>query len=520
MTKFDLRQSILRFALQFVGSSIGDSADTILQRINDQSAKLYEDRNVLLTDGGVITWTGAQIQFTENLNLVINSKIAGGAPVIISLGSANVPLSNGDIWYAVINRTAGTAVLSTAATLPAVTSANQEVFLIAKRIDGTGPVARLYWRSGASLDPGQITRLGTNTDVTLAAIGAVPNANGASLSNQTLNLQPANGSFGGVVTTIAQSFGGAKTFLAQIIASTFVQLNGATSGNVKLFASAITSTYNFVFPPNAGTSGYLLSTDGAGNTSWISPLTGAVTMKFVDFTSSGTFNVPADVSSVLVFGCGGGGGGGSAGSDNGAGGSSGGGGGGAGAVPTVHTVSVTPSGSVSVTVGAGGTGGVGVGGSANGNNGNTGGNSAFGALTFYGAGGGERGYRGATSPITGNFGGGGGTFSFSGLFSSTGGKGGDRFSAGGQAAGQTSVYAAGGSAGTGGPAGPGGGGGAGRGAGGAGGPGTNGGIGYAGGVSGAANSGAGGGGSGGGNVTPAGGNGGSGFVRVMYVSAF
>jgi hypothetical protein len=54
---------------------------------------------------------------------------------------------------------------------------------------------------------------GTNTgDVTLAAIGATPNANGASLSGQALNLQPASASFGGVVTTGAQTLAGAKTF--------------------------------------------------------------------------------------------------------------------------------------------------------------------------------------------------------------------------------------------------------------------------------------------------------------------
>lgn len=46
----------------------------------------------------------------------------------------------------------------------------------------------------------------------LAAIGAVPNANGASLSGSTLNLQPANGSFGGVITTGTQTIAGQKTF--------------------------------------------------------------------------------------------------------------------------------------------------------------------------------------------------------------------------------------------------------------------------------------------------------------------
>lgn len=49
-------------------------------------------------------------------------------------------------------------------------------------------------------------------DVTLAAFGSTPNANGASLTSQVLNLQPASGSFPGGVSTTTQSFAGDKTF--------------------------------------------------------------------------------------------------------------------------------------------------------------------------------------------------------------------------------------------------------------------------------------------------------------------
>ena len=48
--------------------------------------------------------------------------------------------------------------------------------------------------------------------VTLSPIGAVPNANAATLTGSVLNLQPASASFGGVVTTGDQTFAGAKTF--------------------------------------------------------------------------------------------------------------------------------------------------------------------------------------------------------------------------------------------------------------------------------------------------------------------
>jgi hypothetical protein len=163
-TKLDARQSVLRAALSMAGSSANDSLDTIFPKIDAELAKHFEDRNILLTDGGTITFTGTQLQFTENLNIVLNQKISGAAPQIISLGSANVNFSaTGQMWYAVIDRTAGTAVSTTGATsLPSATSPNQEVFLIAKRVDAGDGTQRVYWRNGMALNAGQSVRLGAS----------------------------------------------------------------------------------------------------------------------------------------------------------------------------------------------------------------------------------------------------------------------------------------------------------------------------------------------------------------------
>lgn len=60
--------------------------------------------------------------------------------------------------------------------------------------------------------------------ISLAAIGSTPNANGATLSGSTLNLEPASASFGGVVTTGTQTFAGAKTFSSNAV------INGMTAG--------------------------------------------------------------------------------------------------------------------------------------------------------------------------------------------------------------------------------------------------------------------------------------------------
>jgi hypothetical protein len=52
--------------------------------------------------------------------------------------------------------------------------------------------------------------------VTLGAVGSTPNADGATLSGQVLNLEPADATNPGVITTGAQTFGGDKTFADEI----------------------------------------------------------------------------------------------------------------------------------------------------------------------------------------------------------------------------------------------------------------------------------------------------------------
>jgi hypothetical protein len=149
-----------------LGSASNDTLDTIFPKINNEIAKLFEDRNILLTQGGLITFTGTQVEFTETLYLVLNQKISGAVPQIISLGSSTQLFTNsGDMLIATVDRTAGTAVLSVVTSgnpLPAVDSSNQEVFLIAVRYDALDGTQRLYWRTGMAMNAGQTIRLGSS----------------------------------------------------------------------------------------------------------------------------------------------------------------------------------------------------------------------------------------------------------------------------------------------------------------------------------------------------------------------
>jgi hypothetical protein len=82
----------------------------------------------------------------------------------------------------------------------------------------------------------------------ITTIGAVPNANGMTIVGSTLNLQPASVSFGGVVTTAAQSFAGRKTTTSDMTINTLFA--GLGTGSI-----ATNTTFGFE-ALNANTTGY------------------------------------------------------------------------------------------------------------------------------------------------------------------------------------------------------------------------------------------------------------------------
>jgi hypothetical protein len=69
----------------------------------------------------------------------------------------------------------------------------------------------------------------TYPNVTLAAVGSSPNANGASLTGQALTLQPANGTQPGVLTAVAQDIAGVKTFAAKPVFTPGITATGSSS---------------------------------------------------------------------------------------------------------------------------------------------------------------------------------------------------------------------------------------------------------------------------------------------------
>lgn len=108
--------------------------------------------------------------------------------------------------------------------------------------------------------------------VTLNTIGSVPNVNGMSLSGQELRLQPASVSFGGVVTTGAQTFAGPKSYQ---------QIGINSGGYFYLYNSAMTDFASMnvasgsilnITSSTANFSGNVTVTDEAYSITWDSSL--------------------------------------------------------------------------------------------------------------------------------------------------------------------------------------------------------------------------------------------------------
>jgi hypothetical protein len=101
---------------------------------------------------------------------------------------------------------------------------------------------------------------------TLAAIGSTANANGATISGSTLNLQPASADFGGVVTTGAQTFTGAKTFNSDLKVNDLTVGKGAANNTTLLgFEAGAALTSSGTNNVAVGYQALKSNTDGTNN---------------------------------------------------------------------------------------------------------------------------------------------------------------------------------------------------------------------------------------------------------------
>jgi hypothetical protein len=94
-----------------------------------------------------------------------------------------------------------------------------------------------------SVAHGQAKSPSSSGGVTPTAVGSSPNANACTVTGSLFTLQPADGSNPGVVTSGAQTIGGAKTFSALVTATSGVKIGASGTAKTKDF----TCTVNFNF---------------------------------------------------------------------------------------------------------------------------------------------------------------------------------------------------------------------------------------------------------------------------------
>lgn len=160
---------------------------------------------------------------------------------------------------------------------------------------------------------------------------------------------------------------------------------GASENGAKVAATGVSS--------GTAANGAVLTADGSGAAAFLAIGASGGILKYQEFTSSGSFVIPATASSsaaivLEVIGAGGGGHGGGkhTSAPTLARGGAGGAGGGYGAYTYPAVAFGTAGGTVTVTIGAGGAGGLGTAvTSTGGNTGSDGGVTSFGSATFYGA---------------------------------------------------------------------------------------------------------------------------------------
>jgi hypothetical protein len=154
---------------------------------------------------------------------------------------------------------------------------------------------------------------GTNTgDVTLGAIGSSPNANGATLTGQVLVFQPADSTFGGVLTAIAQSILGVKTWVNGIVGQAYLalqRLDVASTASItqlattKTFVKLTGSTATTIHGAAAGADGQILTIhNGSSAATTIKHQSGTATAADRFVTPTGLdLTVAANSSAEFVY---------------------------------------------------------------------------------------------------------------------------------------------------------------------------------------------------------------------------
>jgi hypothetical protein len=230
-----------------------------------------------------LTWPNAVGGNGSFLTTDASGNLSWGSPAAIADSSY---AAKGAVQFLTDAATSGITIASGVANVNTGTGANQIV-----KLDGTSKLPAVDGSALSNLNAGNIT-----TGTLPVARGGTNS--GTALTNGKVMVSSAGSIIEGVASSTAKS---ANTFVMRDgsgniagALGNFDQLavNGSVSGTLNIYAPSTFTNWNLTLPPDDGTAGQLLSTDGNGVTSWVTPsgnIGGSGTAgKIAKFTASGS----------------------------------------------------------------------------------------------------------------------------------------------------------------------------------------------------------------------------------------
>ena len=225
------------------------------------------------------TQFNAIMALANNTASYVSSTAGGGANLPVVASAPTSPAS-GAIWF---NSSTGSLQFYNGSTTQSI-GTSSSTGTVTSVGTGTGLTGGPITASG-TISLANFGTAGTYYKVTTDVTGRVSSGSAALVENDIPNLVTAGHVSGSAITsgTIAGSTAVNTTgnVAAANVAATslsgqslLLYNSGSTHKTTLSVPPTLAADYNLVFPLTAGTSGYVLSTDGAGNLSWIPANTG------------------------------------------------------------------------------------------------------------------------------------------------------------------------------------------------------------------------------------------------------
>jgi hypothetical protein len=238
-------------------------------KINNDKGVDGTTTNITLSNTGNISASGSVTasQLTSNV-------ATGTAPLVVTsttpVANLNIGGNAANVTGSVAIANGGTGQTTKTAAFDALSPMTASGDIIYGGTSGTGTrLAKGTDGQVLTLASGLPSWVAPTGVTTMAAIGSTPNANGATISGVNLNLQPANASFGGVVTTGVQTFAGVKTFSSDISVNEnkFGRGAGSTgSRNIAIGINPLNSNTTGTWNTAVGAYALQLNTTSSSNT--------------------------------------------------------------------------------------------------------------------------------------------------------------------------------------------------------------------------------------------------------------